>query len=53
MLIRHETLIHYDLCGEPVSLEEDFSRAEFVTTENMAADKSGLVHGGFISGLAD
>jgi uncharacterized protein (TIGR00369 family) len=45
--------IDQELCGKPVSVEEDFSRIEFTATERMTADDSGLVHGGFIFGLAD
>ena len=42
-----------ELCGNPLLVEEDFSRVELVTTEKMAVDESGLIHGGFIFGLAD
>ncbi len=45
--------IDQTLCGTPVELKEDFSKVEFKTTENMVADETGLVHGGFIFGLAD
>lgn len=41
------------LCGAPVHLENGFSRVVLETTDEMAADASGLVHGGFIFGLAD
>jgi acyl-coenzyme A thioesterase PaaI-like protein len=41
------------LCGHPVSVEKGYSRVELTTTGDMAADGSGLVHGGFIFGLAD
>ena len=41
------------LCGRPITLEEGISRVSFVAQENMAADETGLVHGGFIFGLAD
>ncbi|MBU2548306.1 MAG: hotdog fold thioesterase [Proteobacteria bacterium] len=41
------------LCGRPVTLEEGFSRVELKTTAQMAVDSSGLIHGGFIFGLAD
>ncbi len=51
-ILTHKKIDH-DLCGKPVLLEKDFSRVEFLTTENMVADESGLVHGGFIFGLAD
>ncbi len=41
------------LCGKPLLLAQGFSRVELVTTPNMAVDQTGLVHGGFIFGLAD
>ena len=45
--------INTSLCGEPVSLEPGKSRVRLTTTALMAADALGLVHGGFIFGLAD
>ena len=45
--------IDRQLCGEPLLVEEGFSRVALRTTPAMAADDSGLVHGGFIFGLAD
>ena len=52
-----EIITHLDidqrLCGTPVLVSADTSRVELKTTENMTADESGLVHGGFIFGLAD
>ncbi len=51
-IITHQK-IDRELCGTPVALEEGFSRVELKTTDNMAADDTGLVHGGFIFGLAD
>lgn len=41
------------LCGEPVEVEDGYSRVELRTTKEMAADDTGLVHGGFIFGQAD
>ena len=41
------------LCGAPVSLSEGSAVASLTTTEAMAADDRGLVHGGFVFGLAD
>lgn len=41
------------LCGVPISLEEGMSIVELELTQDMSADDSGLVHGGFIFGLAD
>ena len=41
------------LVGVPEHLEEGVARARLLTTPEMAADDRGLVHGGFIFGLAD
>ncbi|MFW5926068.1 MAG: PaaI family thioesterase [Myxococcota bacterium] len=41
------------LCGEPVSLAEGTATVRFTTTPEMAVDDEGLVHGGFVFGLAD
>lgn len=41
------------LVGVPVSLAEGRATARLVTTPAMAADDAGLVHGGFVFGLAD
>jgi acyl-coenzyme A thioesterase PaaI-like protein len=45
--------IHHGLCGAPVSLAEGEAVVRFTTTPDMAADHRGLVHGGFVFGLAD
>ena len=39
--------------GTPVALEEGLSRVELVTGPGMAVDETGLVHGGYVFGLAD
>lgn len=41
------------LCGRPILVETGRSQVELATTPEMEADASGLVHGGFIFGLAD
>jgi len=41
------------LCGRAVELKDGYSRVEMVCDARMAADERGLVHGGFIFGLAD
>lgn len=51
-IITHQA-IDRTLCGCPVHVEKGFSRVEFVATPQMTADDSGLVHGGFVFGLAD
>ncbi len=42
-----------ELCGTPVQLDEGYSRVELITSKRMAVDETGLVHGGFVFGLAD
>ncbi len=51
-IITHQK-IDPDLCGRPLAVEEGYSRVNLSTTRSMAADKTGLVHGGFVFGLAD
>jgi len=41
------------LCGEPVSLEAGKATARLATSDQMVVDEMGLVHGGFVFGLAD
>jgi acyl-coenzyme A thioesterase PaaI-like protein len=41
------------LVGEPVQLGPGVALARLVTSPEMAADGAGLVHGGFVFGLAD
>ena len=45
--------IDFSLCGKPLLVEKDLSRVELTTSEQMKVDQTGLVHGGFIFGLAD
>lgn len=51
-IITHQT-IDQSLCGRPLEIGEGYSRVELITLASMAVDPSGLVHGGFIFGLAD
>jgi uncharacterized protein (TIGR00369 family) len=53
MDILTHTEIDQKRCGNPTTLEQDYSRVELRPDEGMAVDKSGLIHGGFIFGLAD
>jgi acyl-coenzyme A thioesterase PaaI-like protein len=53
MDILTHTKIDQKLCGNPVTLEEGLSKVELCPDAGMAVDESGLVHGGFIFGLAD
>ena len=52
MDIKTHNSIDQELCGKPLELGEGYSRVELQTTLQMAADETGLVHGGFIFGLA-
>jgi acyl-coenzyme A thioesterase PaaI-like protein len=40
-------------CGEPLELAPGEARVALTTLPEMAVDRSGLVHGGFVFGLAD
>jgi uncharacterized protein (TIGR00369 family) len=53
MKIDTHRLIDQDLCGKPLFVEDGTSRVELTTSQQMAADDQGLVHGGFIFGAAD
>lgn len=41
------------LCGEPLELGEGTARVALAALPEMAADARGLIHGGFVFGLAD
>ena len=51
--IRTHREISRDLCGTPVLVKEGFSQVRLETNSKMAVDEKGLVHGGFVFGLAD
>ena len=51
-IITHQA-IDPQLCGRPVEVKQGFSHVVLDTSQAMAADQTGLVHGGFIFGLAD
>jgi uncharacterized protein (TIGR00369 family) len=53
MNIQTHRKIDHALCGRPGGVEDGYSRVELLTTTDMAVDETGLVHGGFIFGLAD
>lgn len=40
-------------CGTPLELREGSAEVELLTRPEMAVDEQGLVHGGFVFGLAD
>ncbi len=45
--------IDTSLCGKVIKLEEGYAEVLLHTTQQMTADKQGLVHGGFVFGAAD
>ncbi|MDD2390390.1 MAG: PaaI family thioesterase [Desulfobacterales bacterium] len=51
-IITHQA-INPELCGTALDVGKNTSRVELRTSQNMSVDDSGLVHGGFIFGLAD
>lgn len=53
MDVRTHLGLEHRLCGAPTSLAEGVATATLRTTPEMAADAAGLVHGGFVFGLAD
>ena len=53
MKIETHNSIDQELCGRPIAQGEGYSRIELCTTLRMAVDETGLVHGGFLFGLAD
>jgi acyl-coenzyme A thioesterase PaaI-like protein len=53
MDIRTHKMIDKGLCGSPLLIDDNYSKVELKTTMEMAVDETGLVHGGFVFGLAD
>ena len=53
MDIRTHQTISRTLCGVPREMTDGYSRVVLTTTGEMTVDDRGLVHGGFIFGLAD
>ncbi|MGC8676752.1 MAG: hotdog domain-containing protein [Hydrogenobaculum sp.] len=53
MMINTHLKINQGLCGTPVELGEGYAIVSLKAKENMTADEKGLIHGGFIFGLAD
>ena len=53
MNVRTHAAIDQGLCGTPVTVEPGRAVVDFEATARMAADVEGLVHGGFVFGLAD
>lgn len=53
MDLRTHPAIDRRLCGEPLDLGPGTARVAFTGLPEMAADDRGLIHGGFVFGLAD
>lgn len=53
MKIKTHEKIYTELCGTLLEVGNGFSRVEFHAIEGMTVNESGLVHGGFVFGLAD
>lgn len=53
MDIRTHEQIDKELCGTPAEVSENHAKIEMTATQRMAVDETGLVHGGFLFGLAD
>ncbi len=53
MDIRTHQQISRRLCGTPIAVNDSGSRVDMTTVPEMTVDESGLVHGGYIFGLAD
>lgn len=53
MDIRTHQRISRKWCGTPLSVDAGTSRVEMATLPEMTVDDAGLVHGGYIFGLAD
>jgi acyl-coenzyme A thioesterase PaaI-like protein len=53
--MKPETHLRIDpaLCGAPIGIGEGTAHVALDTSPSMAADDRGLVHGGFVFGLAD
>jgi uncharacterized protein (TIGR00369 family) len=45
--------INTQICGQPVDVKDGTSRVALHTDKTMSVDAHGLVHGGFVFGLAD
>ncbi len=53
MEITTHNKINNRLCGQPLKVKKGYSLVEMKTDEIMVVDALGLVHGGFIFGMAD
>jgi len=53
MEIQTHKLISQEFCGTPLVVEKGYSKVELKTSDKMIVDETGLIHGGFLFGLAD
>jgi len=53
IVLETHTLINRYLCGELKKMEKGYVEVELQTEDEMAVDKLGLIHGGFIFSAAD
>jgi acyl-coenzyme A thioesterase PaaI-like protein len=53
MDIQTHKLINQEFCGTPLIVKKGYSKVELKTVKSMIVDETGLVHGGFVFGLAD
>ncbi len=53
MKVRTHLSADPSLCGSPLELGEGTASVTLDTTDQMSVDEQGLVHGGFVFGLAD
>ncbi len=52
LLITHDSINHA-LCGDIKTLDRGYAEVVLTTTQEMAVDDMGLIHGGFVFGAAD
>ncbi|GAB6078640.1 hotdog domain-containing protein [Hydrogenobaculum acidophilum] len=53
MMINTHLKINQGLCGTPIEIGDGYANVSLQATEEMMVDEKGLIHGGFIFGLAD
>ena len=53
MEVRTHDAINSRLCGCPTSLSHGYAKVVLEATDEMKVDEQGLIHGGFVFGLAD
>ncbi len=53
MKIKTHEKIDRKFCGTPLEIKDGYAKVIMKTSQEMTADSTGLVHGGFVFGLAD